>query len=182
MSVQVLHEAGYEEAMLGLSLSKNQDPADMPKVAHRLYNKDGGHNKFLESMKVWLLVTAPRYVWQQIDTYRVDVTKQSESTMHTLMKRPIEQDDFDEPIWPTTLVTLNGMRDRGEFNRLKNELPEGFLQKRQLCTSYATLRRMMKQRYNHRLPWWREFCLSVIEQLEYKEFFEDILGLIEESK
>jgi hypothetical protein len=175
MQVKKLEEAGYKSAMLGLSLSKNQDPDKMPAVAKRLYNKDGGHNKFLESMQVWLLMTLPRYVWQQFDTYRIGMTKQSQSTMHTLMKRPIAQEDFDALIWPATINRLNGLRERSEFNKLKNELPEGFLQTRQICTNYKTLRHIMSQRLAHRLPHWRQFCLMVIDQLDRPEFFADIV-------
>lgn len=53
--------------------------------AGRLFEKDGGHNKFLESVILWLDVNAPLYWWTEADTYRLS-TKQSESTMHTLEK------------------------------------------------------------------------------------------------
>jgi len=179
VKVEKIEEAGYKSAMIGLSLSKNQCPTDMPKVARRLYNRDGGHNKFLESMQVWFLVMLPRSVWQQFDTYRIGMTKQSESTMHTLMKRPIAQDDFDCYIWPATINRLNGLRERSEFNQLKAELPEGFLQTRQICTNYKALRHIMLQRHNHRMPHWRKFCLSIIDQVDHPEFFRDISELLD---
>ncbi|MCK9240314.1 hypothetical protein [Desulfocurvus sp.] len=55
-------------------------------MAEKLAPLDKGHNKVLESMCVWLDVRMPRYWWQEFDTYRVGVTKQSESTMHILIR------------------------------------------------------------------------------------------------
>ena len=169
-----MHEAGYREAMLGLSLSHNQPPSAMPKVAQKLYNKDGGHNKFLESIVVWLDITAPRYWWCQADTYRAGVTKQSGSTMHTLMSRNLTHDDFAQPISPGTLVALNCLRESGQFERLKNELPEGFMQRRIVCTNYQTIRRMIKQRRTHRLKEWHIFIEEMLQQLQRTDFLEDL--------
>ena len=50
MKVKILKEYGYEEALLGISLSYNASLDRMPATAIRLANKDKGHNKFLESI------------------------------------------------------------------------------------------------------------------------------------
>ncbi len=175
MKVTILKEAGYAEAALGLALSFEREADDMPRVMNRLYNKDGGHNKFLESLVVWLDVTAPRHFWQQFDTYRAGVTKQSGSTMHTLLKRPLEHADFDQPLAELTLIRLNILIERRELMALKNELPEGYLQRRVVCTNYKTLRNMLWQRRTHRNPAWGEFCAAVLAQVEHKEFFADLI-------
>jgi hypothetical protein len=176
--VKIKAEAGYWWAVEGLALCYGKALADMPDVAQRLYDKDGGHSKFLESIQIWMLVTLPRHIWQQFDTYRIGVTKQSESTMHTILKAPLTQDNFDAPILASYLNHLNGLIARREFAQLKNALPEGFLQTRMVCTNYKALRHIMRQRYNHKMPHWRQFCLEVIKQLQYKEFFGDILQLL----
>ncbi len=75
MKTKLLHEHGSQEALLGLSLSYDSEPNI--KVANQLAHKQGGHNKFLESIVVWLDITAPRYWWQEFDTYRIGITKQS---------------------------------------------------------------------------------------------------------
>jgi hypothetical protein len=170
MKVQVLREAGYEEALLGLSLSYNQPVEKMSRVANRLYCHDDGHNKFLESITVWLDIVAPRYWWQQFDTYRVGMTKQSESTMHTLMKRPLAQNDFEHPIHPATLERLNDLIAVRDFETVKIELPEGFLQRRVVCTNYKVLRHVITQRLRHRLPEWIFFCQEIVTKLEYGIF------------
>ena len=178
MNVTILREAGYAEAALGLALSFEREADDMPRVMRRLYNKDGGHNKFLESMMVWLDVTAPRHFWQQFDTYRAGLTKQSGSTMHTATKRPLTMFDFEQPIPIKTLRRLNDLVRARDLMALKNELPEGYLQRRVVCTNYKTLRNMIWQRRTHRNPAWGVFCAAVLAQVEHKEFFEDLIHLV----
>lgn len=170
MKIRVLREAGYEEALLGLSLSYNQPTEKMARVADRLYSHDDGHNKFLESIAVWLDIVAPRYWWQQFDTYRVGMTKQSQSTMHTLMKRLLVQEDFEQPIHPATLEHLNDLIAQRAFETVKLELPEGFLQRRIVCTNYKVLRHIVAQRKRHRLPEWVQFCEAIISQIELAAF------------
>ena len=79
MKVEILKEAGYDEALLGLSLSYGTTIERAEEVAKKIASKNGGHNKFLESIIMWIDVTAPRYWWSQMDTYRM-MTKQSQST------------------------------------------------------------------------------------------------------
>jgi len=101
MDVKILEEAGYKHALYGISLSYNKDIENMEKVSKSLCKLDGGHNKFLESIVVWLEINAARYWWQEFDTYRVGITKQSEC--------------FDDK---TEILTLDGWK---YFKNLKNE-------------------------------------------------------------
>lgn len=172
MKVKVLREAGWEEAMLGLSLSYNQPVEKMPEVARKLLPKGGSHIKFLESVAIWLDITAPRYWWQQFDTYRVGMTKQSGSTMHTLMARPLRQGDFEEEIPVVVLNALNEAIERGDFRAAKAILPEAFLQRRIVCTNYRELRHIIGQRHNHRLKEWHHFVAEVLRQAERPYFLE----------
>jgi hypothetical protein len=170
MKIKVLKEAGYEEALLGISLSYGTSPAGMDKVAGRLSPKDGGHNKFLEAMVVWLDVTAARYWWQQFDTYRTGVTKQSESTMHTLMKRDLTAEDFEgDAITPELLEILNRSLKNKDFDEIKVLLPEGYLQRRIVCMNYKTLRNVIIQRRTHRLEEWQTFIKEVLAQVTYPD-------------
>ena len=170
MEVKIHKEAGYEEALFGLSLNKNQPLEKMPDIMARLASMDGGHNKMLESIIVWVEVNAPRYWWTQADTYRIS-TKQSQSTMHTILKRPLTKNDFAErQVSWLTLLRLNGHIKAKRFDQLKRELPEGFMQKRMWCVSYKTLRNIYKQRKNHKLKEWRLFLDQLLAQLEHPEF------------
>ena len=275
MNVKVLEEAGYESAMKGLSLNKKKNPEDMGKVAFRLSHYDCGHNKFLESLKVWLEVTAPRYWWSEADTYRL-TTKQSNSTMHTLLQEIINfqqmqdlknilHDKFNQfndkeikqlaeditdlyfkryysfndgnqkefqlyndklinyklytdqivnmldvayqvykndslleiqannteflklfEYIPNCIMTViiqmtkialdRDLSDSDKLVQIKQMLPEGFLQTRVWLVDYKTLRNVFKQRKDHRLPHWKMFIESLINQLQYPEFFDDIIS------
>lgn len=164
MILRILKEAGYNEAILGLSLSKGATIERAQAVAIKLAEMDGGHNKVLESVYVWFDITAPRFWWQEADTYRLS-TKQSGSTMHTIQSRLLTQSDFEEPIheemlnWINTLVGKYAASKKiDDLVTLKNSLPEGFLQRRIWVMNYKCLRNILLQRTTHRLPQWKHFC------------------------
>jgi hypothetical protein len=165
----VINEAGYDEAMLGLSLSYGSSKIRSEQIAPNLAHKDGGHNKFLESIYVWLKVDAPRYWWQEADTYRMS-SKQSESTMHTISKRPLGQCDFVAPIPEDLLRYLNTLIEANDFTTLKRLLPESYMQLRIWCLSYKTLKNIINQRKNHRLVEWKIFVKSVLKEVNNPEF------------
>lgn len=195
MKIEKLSEHGYNEAMIGLSLSYNQPLENMPNVVNKLLNRDlnGGELQFLEQIAVWIDVTAPRYWWQQFDKYRIgieddgnghriNVPKQSESTMHTILKRELTQADFIEPIYEATLKELNSDIRNKQFMNVKNNLPDGFLQRRVLFTNYKTLIGIIRQRKHHRLGEWDLFCNYLIENLEQKHIIEALVLQYEMTK
>jgi hypothetical protein len=187
MSVKKVQEAGYKPALVGLAHNKKQSPDKMSVVAEKLADKDGGHNKFLESIIVWLDVRAPRYFWQEADTFRLS-TKQSESTMHTLTGELLEIDINDtksaqrflEENFETgscsyeTLGWIYQAAKMGDLVAVKKRLPEGFLQTRMWCMNYKTLRNIILQRRTHRLPHWKEFIRQALEQVEYPELLPEL--------
>jgi len=173
MKVKILEEHGYESALVGLSLSYDQDPAKMSKVALRLCFRSEGHNKFLESVVLWLDIRAPRYFWQQFDTYRVGVTKQSQSTMHTMTARPLEQSDFAHPIPENHLEHLNRLIKAGDWEEVKHDLPESFEQRRIVSMNYMALQRMIRQRETHRMAEWRAFIDAILAQAAHPELLKE---------
>lgn len=196
MDIKILREAGYSEALLGMSLSfydhaipleEFWDEAKQVKAqnrAHTLAHKDGGHNKFIESIQVWIYIKATRGFWQEFDTYRAGVTKQSSSTMHTLSKREVTSADFEEGTSPTIITAFNqclrdyktdtwGTEYYKDITRLKENLPEGWLQERVVCTNYKVLRHIYLQRNNHRYKHWRTFCQYLLDNLEFPEFIDE---------
>ena len=170
MRVIIIDEQGFDSAMLGLSLSYGSDVSRMPARAAKLANMDGGHNKFLESIVVWLDITAPRYWWQQFDTYRVGVTKQSESTMHTLMRGKLTHADYAEGTPLSSIEIVNAAIEAGDLEAAKAALPEGFLQRRVVCTNYKALRHIIAQRKDHKLYEWQTFCLRLAAGLRHPEY------------
>jgi hypothetical protein len=190
IEVSVLSEDTHHAALYGLGLSHgltsdvpwsdfvehryNPETEDiyvrLSDLAEKLAPRGGGHNKFLESIHLTLLVNAPRYWWQEADTYRL-TTKQSESTMHTLTKgvRP-EHFEFPDTLTQVQLDHLNYLCAIKDLVELKSCLPEGFMQKRVWKLNYMTLRNIITQRQNHRLPHWKEFCRIVREEVRYPEY------------
>lgn len=171
MRVYDIEEHGFDRAIRGLARSYGQtDIQRVEGVAMRLGPLDKGHNKFLESIVVWMEIEAPRFWWSEFDTYRVGMTKQSDSTMHTLKKAPLYQDNFEYLINQDTIDHLNWMIevDKPIFE-IKNELPDGFIQGRSICTNYKVIRHIIIQRHGHRLPQWGIFC-DAMKQLKHYDY------------
>ena len=102
-----------------------------------LVKRGDEHAKVVRGIMVYAEINAPRYWWQEMDTYRIGTDRlSSESTMH---------------------IQGKGMSEE-ELLAMKGALTEGTMQKRVQVFSYQTLRRIYFQRRNHRLPHWREFC------------------------
>lgn len=177
--VRVLKESGFYEALFGLSLSfdvispevitgesnllSNEKFLKMQKVAQTLAFRQGGHNKFLESMQVWMLIRGSLSFWKQFDTYRVGITKQSESTMHTLKKRQLTKQDFTKEtfVFPNIKnLSIDEMRDN---------LPSGFLECRVVNTNYKTLQNIIHQRKNHKSQKWNIFIEQLLKQIQHPQ-------------
>lgn len=177
MKVKVLSEYGLDEALLGLSLSydRKYSKKALYKTALKLCKKDGGHNKFLESIMVWIDITAPRYWWSEADTYRIGVTKQSGSTIHTLLRRPLTKNDFEDPQIPRVFIEeVNNCILVKNLKAAKKLLPESFLQRRIVCLNYKTLRNIILQRRNHKLDEWKKFINAVLEQIKNPDLLPGI--------
>lgn len=120
------------------------DPKDLTLMS-TLVKRGDEHAKAIRGLQVYASIEAPRWMWQEIDTYRVGTDRlSSESTMH---------------------IDAKGLSNE-ELMDFKDHLEEGKIQKRIQVFSYQTLRRIYFQRRNHRLPVWHEFC-EWIESLPY---------------
>lgn len=140
------------------------------KIATKLAHVGNGENKFLRQLPVSLDITAPMYWWKEFDTYKVGTTAQSESTMHTLLRNTITQDNFEKFVSEDTIAHLEDLRVNKKFSELINELPMGWLQRRIVTCNYAVLQNMYNQRKNHKLPEWRIFCSAVLKGVDHPEW------------
>ena len=131
------------------------------------------HAKFLRQIGVWVNITAPRFWWTEFDTYKIGTTANSQSTMHTLMRDGVKNEDLYGAIFEGNSDTeneiifayLNLINNKAElyktseekkvkdhcFEKVKAMLPEGFIQTRMISLNYQVLRTMYNQRKNHRL-------------------------------
>ena len=185
MIVDVLKVDGIKEALLGMGLSygltSNKNIIDMEdaklaarltKICAKCAQRGNGEDKFLRMIQIWADVTAPRFWWAEFDTYKVGTVALSESTMHTLGKRPLTPEDFEGRL-PFVLLDLLNARTctPGYTIEAKKELlPESFLQRRIVNFSYAVFANMIRQRRNHRLPQWHYFLNKIYYGLPFPEF------------
>ena len=179
--LEILSESGHEEALIGMSLSFFREGTDFllwwkeqrPKAlirASKLAKKGGGHNKFLASINVQLLVKASRAFWSEFDTYQF-LTKNSASTMHTLAKEPVNKSHFIGGTSQVLLDNLNQLiEQKANINIIKANLPEGYLQTRQVSVNYMSLKNIIAQREKHRLTQWQDFCSQLLNQLDKPEY------------
>lgn len=163
----------------------NKDMPKLYKVAKTLASSPHGHgdDKFLRQIHISFDVIAPRYWWQEFDTYHF-VVKNSQSTMHRIKSFDVVdmmEDEVDTEILKRFIQIRQEYIDNpteGNFRRVKANLPEGFLLGAGITTNYGQLKTMYYQRKTHRLSEWREFC-KFIESLPLSEF---IVGTTKERK
>lgn len=150
-------------------------------LAIKLIKAGTEHRKCLRMIQVWVDLTLPRYIWTELDTYKVATVRVSCSTMHKLGSRDLIKEDFqDNNIEETYLTFLNNLgklyRETKELKylrQMKQALPEGFLQKATYNCNYETLMNIYRQRKSHRMTEWHEFC-GWIETLPYmKDFLKE---------
>ena len=167
------------------------------KLCKNLIKAGSSDRKFLRMIHVQADVTAPLYWWKQIDQYRIGVTTNSTSTMHTIHAKRFEREDFSiehlinfkEEHWlvqmDNVIACLNVAREK--FIETKDKmywwqmiqlLPSSFNQMRTIDLNYETLFSIYHQRKGHKLDEWREFC-KWIETLPYMKEF---LGLGEQTE
>ena len=213
MKFETLNVSGFESAMRGMrNPLKSYDKADSKiemidmefrpgvgkfiigpndyKLAKNLWKGGAEHRKWMRQVIVWVDITAPRYFFQEWDTYKIGTSANSESTMHTLLKEDFDEHEFEWPKFDNAdwdieaafkkyINVIRTVRDRAnddpaykEYYQqiLKAMLPESFLQKRTVCLNYEVLATMYRQRKNHRLPQWREEFVSWVKTLPYSEF------------
>lgn len=63
-------------------------------LARRLVKAGSDHSKFMRMINVTCDITAPMYLWKEIDTYKVSTVRNSCSTMHKITAKEFELDDF----------------------------------------------------------------------------------------
>ena len=174
------------------------------KLALQLATAGSDHGKFLRSIIFSCDINAPMYWWKETDTYKVGTVRNSCSTMHKIMSKEFEPDDFshDKMLWDgcgsldTIIDYLNDLRTRylelktkptKDIEERKYELkkiwytiiqllPSSYNQKATWTANYEVLRNIYHARKNHKLEEWHEFC-AMIEKLPYSELITEPRGV-----
>lgn len=181
-------------------------PNDM-KLATTLIRSGTCHSKFMRQIFVSVDITAPQFIWSELDTYKVATTTNSTSKIHKLVKSEItkdcfEMDDYEDvdkndEDWDETIQRCEYLRQKFNetgkkkyWKELIRILPESWLQTRTFTCDYETLKGICSsdQRRNHKLNEWsgldkpevKEFFIKWARSLPYAQeliFFDEYLGI-----
>jgi hypothetical protein len=155
-------------------------------LSQKLSKSGGEHRKHLRLISVWCDITLPRFIWQELDTYK-HKENVSCSTMHKLMSYPITEEMFElgEDYIPDSVInSLNELVQKYKNTNINEEkknykywaktiLPESFLQKRTMSINYETLLNIYNQRKNHELPQWNTICNWILKL----PYFTELTGV-----
>ena len=151
-------------------------------LMHKLYVAGPPHRKYLRQIFVCMDITAPTYLWSEIDTYKVGVTRNSCSFMHKGLSKEFSiedfsrhyKDDYTTKLWKHVIDELNRLRglynvttDPNIFQEIRDLLPSGYNLRATVTCSYENIVNMIEWRSNHRLTEWREFCNTMVNELPY---------------
>ena len=155
----------------------------------------GAHDQFLTGIRVSFDLTCSNKMWVEAERYRFLEFVSSQSTMHRITKFDLEK-SYNGYVDPRAIVIMQEKVDQYNklqamladvnpddpdkeytIRTLKNNLtqkyleilytnPAGFTLTARMTTNYRCLKNIWRQRRNHRLPEWREFC-KWIEGLPY---------------
>lgn len=129
-----------------------------------------GHDCFLKGILVSFDLTATIKMWVQAERYSHFYPVSSMSTMHMMTDMDaafIEYTDREAVDVLSGCVDVYKEQIRKENHlRLLYSIPSGLLLTARMTTNYLQLKTIYKQRRNHQLPEWQEFC-DWIEKLPY---------------
>ena len=139
---------------------------------------NGAHGQFLTGIRVAFDLTFTNKAWIEAERYRFLEFVSSQSTMHRIPRFDLDNqyNKYVDPrviqIMKEKVAEYNLMEDSPEKVEKYLEIlytnPAGFELTARMTTNYRCLKNIYKQRKNHRLPEWREFC-RWIETLPYAE-------------
>lgn len=150
-------------------------------LMNKLAKAGTSHSKYRRMLVVYLDITAPMYWWSEYDTYKVGTVANSCSKMHKLMSKPFEMSDFsiehliDLCVFDDLIKDLNYYRNK--YLKTNNKqywwqviqtLPTSYNQKRTVMLNYEVLANIYKDRKDHKLNEWKDFC-EFIKTLPYNE-------------
>lgn len=168
------------------------------KLMETLANGGPVHAKYRRMIAVYVDITAPLYLWKELDTYKVGTVSNSCSTMHKIAAKEFTLDDFShEHLEGRACKTFNDLiGDLNYFRECYNQvvgsesrkkeywwqmiqlLPSSYNQRRTVMLNYEVLANIYQMRKDHRLDEWHTFC-DWIKTLPYSEL---ITGEKAESK
>ena len=162
----------------------------------RLFKAGTEHRKYLRQIFVSMDITAPLYLWKQIDQYKIGTVSNSCSTMHRIAAKEFTDDDFSMEhliedndhaaafisSMHRTIADLNTARelylntkDKKWWWQMIQLLPSSYNQRRTITMNYENVFSIIKQRTGHKLTEWNE----LVEILKTLPYVKEIGGMNE---
>ena len=162
------------------------------KLSKATLNGNQAHDQFLSGIRIAFDLTCSNKMWVEAERYRFLTFVSSQSTMHRITKFDLnnQYNKYVDPriinIMTEKIEEYNAWKEEPdrimndlyineeEYNKRLQEIyleilysnPAGFELTARMTTNYRCLKNIYKQRKDHRLPEWREFC-SWIETLPW---------------
>lgn len=159
-----------------------------------LAKKGAVHAKYRRMIVVYADIVAPLYWWKEFETYKVGTVTNSCSTMHKIHEKEFTLDDFSCEHIETkgeiteksvTIPYVNALeyvisflnyaridylqtKDKKYWWQMIQLLPSSYNQRRTVMMNYEVLSNVYRNRKEHKLDEWVEFC-QWIESLPYSE-------------
>ena len=139
-----------------------------------------GHDNWLNGVIVQFDLTCSNKMWVEMERYHFIDFVSSQSTMHKAAQMDFSE-CFNEYVTPFTKMECVKLKERylndptaENYLRLLYNLPSGLELTARMTTNYRQLKTIYRQRRNHRLPEWREFCRWIEERLPMSELITGV--------
>lgn len=123
-----------------------------------------GHDQWLTGVVVQFDLTVTVKMWTEFQRYHFADFVSSQSTMHRIARFDLDT-SYIEYVDPAIIEQVkylakkyNETQDKEDYLRLLYSNPCGMKLTAGITTNYRQLKTMYRQRKDHRLPEWREFC------------------------
>lgn len=178
MNVANVNVYGLEESIRGakfpMSVDVNSLNTELTKGIKALAQSEpgAGHDQWMTGVIVQFDLTFTNKAWVEAERYHFFDFVSSQSTMHRIARLPIEEccneyvDDRIISILKEKIDTYNSDKTAENYLHILYNIPSGFQLTARMSTNYRQLKTIYRQRKDHRLPEWREFC-KWIETLPY---------------
>ncbi len=175
--IKLIGVAFLEESKIGAGFPVNVDGIPViPNAINKLGSAKvgSGHDSFSKGIQVMLDVTAPSYIWQQIQRYSFFEIISSQSKMYKLDKL-LNDPSLDSALYiPVRHAMELYKKGDVEYEDVLNVLPSGLKLTARCTTNYMQLKTMYHQRKKHRLSFWNKDFVEFCESLP--QFKELMLG------
>lgn len=130
-------------------------------------------------MYLWMInatleIRSPSHWWKQAETYFPDIQWVRHDDGES--PRVLTQSNFEEPIPTGVLDLLNEYVEKKDRDAIRRLLPDSFVSRAYVQTTYLTLRTSYQERVQYRTGHWRRYCDSLADLPYNRLITEDNRG------